>query len=84
MKILKFIQLEHAKQMLHLEIDLGQLQQHPEALQPLLDLLPPTCGRKLRWALLSGPTYREWMSLRIRRGIQAARARRQQEAQGLA
>jgi hypothetical protein len=46
-------------------------------LGPLLDLLTPESRLWLLSKLVCGPTYQEWMSLRIKRGIRRAKERRE-------
>jgi hypothetical protein len=81
MNVLKFIKFDRPQRILHFSIDLDQLRREPEALKVLLKQLDPMCAFRLQYELTRGPTYREMMSLRIKRGIQAAKARRRQEVQ---
>ena len=66
--------------MLHFQIDFNQLSREPAGLKSVLEQLETICERQLAELMLH-PTHRELMSRRIKRGIQAAKARRQQDKQ---
>ncbi|MEX0611201.1 MAG: hypothetical protein WD738_12400 [Pirellulales bacterium] len=80
-KYFKSMQFKHYESTIVVHFDAAQLCHKPEELQVFLDEFADECRRWLLMHLACGPTYREYMSMRIKHGIKAAKERRQQPQQ---
>ena len=80
-KYFKSMQFKYCESTLAIHFDAAKLRREPEEVQVFIDELADECRRWLPIHLACGPTYSEWHSMRIKRGIRAARARRQQQQQ---
>lgn len=79
MGVLKFREVDGRPGALLIVENIDRLRTEPAELMALAKLLEPESARRLLGERMCPPTYRESMSLRIRRGIRAAKERRKKE-----
>lgn len=79
MEVLKFREVDGRPGALLVVEDVGRLAVSPAELMALARLLERESRRRLFDELLTHSTHREWMSARIKRGLRAAKERRQQD-----
>jgi hypothetical protein len=78
MEVLKFREVDGRPGALLIVEDLDRLGMSPELME-IAKLLAPESARRLVGELMRHPTHREWQSLRIKRGIRAAKEQRKQK-----
>jgi hypothetical protein len=79
MEVLKFREVDGRLGALLIVEDLDRLGMSPAELMEFAKLLAPESARRLVDEVMHHPTRREWMSMRIKRGIRAAKERRKKD-----
>jgi hypothetical protein len=78
MSVIKGLKVDHTQGALVVYLDFKQLKD-PDALRMLVNELAGDWSGRLMLELMRGPTYQELVSFRIKRGIRAAKERRETE-----